>query len=130
MRTLIKNALKSSNESAKHDITIKGWVRTRRDNKDFSFIELNDRTSLANMQCIVDAGTPGYTDIQKMSTGAAIGITGKLVESPGKGQKWEIHASAIELIGEAPTDYPLQKKGHTPEFLRSISHLRPRATLY
>jgi len=77
MRTLIKNALKSSIESAKHDITIKGWVRTRRDNKDFSFIELNDGTSLANMQCIVDAGTPGYTDIQKMSTGAAIGITGK-----------------------------------------------------
>ena len=130
MRTLIKNALKSSIESAKHDITIKGWVRTRRDNKDFSFIELNDGTSLANMQCIVDAGTPGYTDIQKMSTGAAIGITGKLIESPGKGQKWEIHASAIELIGEAPTDYPLQKKGHTPEFLRSISHLRPRANLY
>lgn len=128
MRTLIKNALKS--DTALDPITIKGWVRTRRDNKDFSFIELNDGTSLANIQCIADVGIPGYTDITKMSTGSAIGITGKLVESPGKGQQWEIHATAIELIGEAPTDYPLQKKGHTPEFLRSISHLRPRANLY
>ena len=128
MRTLIKNALKS--ETAKDPITLKGWVRTRRDNKDFSFIELNDGTSLANIQCIADAGIPGYDDIAKMSTGAAIGITGKLVESPGKGQKWEIHATSLELIGEAPSDYPLQKKGHTPEFLRSISHLRPRANLY
>lgn len=128
MRTLIKNALKS--ETAQDPIILKGWVRTRRDNKGFSFLELNDGTSLANIQCIADAGITGYDDIAKMSTGAAIGITGKLVESPGKGQKWEIHATSIELIGEAPSDYPLQKKGHTPEFLRSISHLRPRANLY
>ncbi len=130
MRTLIKNALKSTPESAEKEITIKGWVRTRRDNKDFSFIELNDGTSLANIQCIADSGITGYADIAKMSTGSAIGITGKLIESPGKGQQWEIHATSIELIGEAPSDYPLQKKGHTPEFLRSISHLRPRANLY
>ena len=130
MRTLIKHALKSTPESAKNNITIKGWVRTRRDNKDFSFIELNDGTSLANIQCIADSGISGYEDITKMSTGSSIGITGKLVESLGKGQQWEIHATSIELIGEAPTDYPLQKKGHTPEFLRSISHLRPRANLY
>lgn len=128
MRTLIKNALKS--ETILDPITLKGWIRTRRDNKGFSFLELNDGTSLANIQCIADEGIPGYDEIAKMSTGAAIGITGKLVESPGKGQKWEIHASSVELIGEAPSDYPLQKKGHTPEFLRSISHLRPRANLY
>jgi asparaginyl-tRNA synthetase len=128
MRTLIKNALRS--EVAEDSITIKGWVRTRRDSKEFSFLEMNDGTCLANIQCIADAGIPGYVDIPKMTTGAAVGITGKLVESPGKGQKWEIHATAIELIGEAPADYPLQKKGHTPEFLRSIAHLRPRANLY
>jgi len=128
MRTLIKNAFKS--DTAIDPITIKGWVRTRRDNKDFSFIELNDGTSLANIQCIADTGIPGYADIAKMTTGSAVGITGKLVESPGKGQKWEVHAESIELIGEAPSDYPLQKKGHTPEFLRSIAHLRPRANLY
>ena len=128
MRTLIKNALRS--EAAQDQITIKGWVRTRRDNKSFSFLEMNDGTCLANIQCIADAGIPGYDDIAKMTTGAAVGITGKLVESPGKGQKWEIHATEVELIGEAAADYPLQKKGHTPEFLRSIAHLRPRANLY
>lgn len=128
MRTLIKHALKS--EEAIDPITLKGWVRTRRDSKDFSFIELNDGTCLANIQCIADADISGYTDIAKMTTGSAVRITGKLVESPGKGQKWEVQASEIELIGESPADYPLQKKGHTPEFMRSISHLRPRANLY
>ena len=111
-------------------ITVKGWVRTRRDSKDFSFLEMNDGSCLANIQCIADTGIPGYEDVTKMTTGSAVGITGKLVESPGKGQQWEIHATEIELIGEAPADYPLQKKGHTAEFLRSIAHLRPRANLY
>ena len=128
MRTLIKHALHA--EGAMDTITIKGWVRTRRDSKEFSFLEMNDGTCLANIQCVADAGIPGYDDVTKMTTGSAVGITGNLVESPGKGQKWEIHATSIELIGEAPADYPLQKKGHTPEFLRSISHLRPRANLY
>ncbi|MBK1854287.1 asparagine--tRNA ligase [Verrucomicrobiaceae bacterium 5K15] len=128
MRTLIKRAL--SSDSSLDTITIKGWVRTRRDSKEFSFLEMNDGSCLANIQCVADAGIPGYEDIAKMTTGAAVGITGKLVESPGKGQKWEIHATSVELIGEAPADYPLQKKGHTPEFLRSIAHLRPRANLY
>lgn len=111
-------------------ITIKGWVRTRRDAKEFSFLEMNDGTCLANIQCVADAGIPGYDDVARMTTGSAVGVTGKLIESPGKGQKWEIHATRIELIGEAPADYPLQKKGHSPEFLRSIAHLRPRANLY
>ena len=128
MRTLIKRALNS--DSPLDPITIKGWVRTRRDSKEFSFLEMNDGSCLANIQCIADAGISGYENIAKMTTGAAVGITGKLVKSPGKGQKWEIHASSVELIGEAPADYPLQKKGHSPEFLRSISHLRPRANLY
>lgn len=128
MRTLIKNALHSAHPE--ESITVKGWVRTRRDSKEFSFLELNDGSCLGNLQCIADAGIPGYGDIQKMSTGAAVGITGKLIESQGKGQTWEIHATALELIGESPADFPLQKKGHTPEFLRSISHLRPRANLY
>lgn len=128
MRTLIKHALQS--QEASGEITVKGWVRTRRDSKDFSFLEINDGSCLANIQCVADAGIPGYADVAKMTTGAAVAITGKLVESPGKGQRWEIHASGIELIGESPADYPLQKKGHTPEFLRSIAHLRPRANLY
>lgn len=128
MRTLIKRALIS--DGPLDPITIKGWVRTRRDSKEFSFLEMNDGSCLANIQCVADAGIPGYDEVAKMTTGSAVGITGKLIESPGKGQKWEIHATSLELIGEAPADYPLQKKGHTAEFLRSISHLRPRANLY
>ncbi len=128
MRTLIKKALKS--ESAVEGIVIKGWVRTRRDSKAFSFMELNDGTCLANIQVIADAGIPGYDDISKMTTGASVAITGNLVASPGKGQAWEVQATEVELLGAAPDDFPLQKKGHTPEFLRSIAHLRPRANLY
>ena len=128
MRTLIKRALTS--DSALETITISGWVRTRRDSKDFSFLEMNDGSCLANIQCVADAGIPGYKEITEMTTGSAVTITGALVESPGKGQQWEIHATEIKLIGAAPADYPLQKKGHTPEFLRSIAHLRPRANLY
>ena len=128
MRTLIKRALTS--DSPQDTITISGWVRTRRDSKEFSFLEMNDGSCLANIQCIADAGIPGYDDIAQMTTGSSVSISGALVESPGKGQKWEVHATSIKLIGEAPADYPLQKKGHTPEFLRSIAHLRPRANLY
>ena len=128
MRTLVKLALAS--ETPLENILLKGWVRTRRDSKKFSFLELNDGTCLKNIQCIADAGIPGYENITKMTTGAAIGIKGKLIPSEGKNQKWEVLATEIELIGESPEDFPLQKKGHTPEFMRSIAHLRPRANLY
>ena len=128
MRTLVKLALAS--ETPLENLLLKGWVRTRRDSKKFSFLELNDGTCLKNIQCIADAGIPGYENITKMTTGAAIGIKGKLIPSEGKNQKWEVLATEIELIGESPEDFPLQKKGHTPEFMRSIAHLRPRANLY
>ncbi len=128
MRTLIKHAL--SSDSALPEISIKGWVRTRRDSKEFSFLEINDGTCLANIQCIADTNVAGYQDITKMTTGASVGVSGRLVESPGAGQAWEIQVTSLELIGEAPSDYPLQKKGHSAEFLREISHLRPRANLY
>ena len=109
---------------------IKGWVRTRRDNKSFSFMELNDGSCLTNIQVVADAGIPGYEDIAKMNTGAAVGVSGKLVKSQGKGQNLEVQASEIELIGAVEQDYPLQKKGHSAEFMRSIGHLRPRGNLY
>ncbi len=126
-RTLIKHALAS--EAPSESIKVEGWVRTRRDSKGFSFLEVNDGTCLASIQVVADAGIPGYEHIGKMGTGASVSIEGKLVESPGH-QKWEIHASAITLVGGVPESYPLQKKGHSPEFLRSIAHLRPRTNLY
>ena len=126
-RTLVKHALAS--EAPAEQILVEGWVRTRRDSKAFSFLEVNDGTSLASIQVVADAGIPGYEDISRMSTGASVSILGRLVESPGK-QKWEIQATEIKLVGGSPESYPLQKKGHSPEFLRTIAHLRPRTNLY
>ena len=128
MRTLVKHLL--HREAAVENLHVAGWVRTRRDSKAFSFIELNDGSCLANLQIVVDAGIPGYGDIAKMTTGASIEVHGKLVPSPAAGQKWEMCAQSVRLVGTAPDDYPLQKKGHTAEFMRSIAHLRPRANLY
>ncbi len=126
-RTLIKHALAS--EAPCEAIVVGGWVRTRRDSRGFSFLEVNDGTCLASIQVVADAGIPGYEDIGKMGTGASVLVEGRLVESPGR-QKWEIHASSVSLVGAVPENYPLQKKGHSPEFLRSIAHLRPRTNLY
>lgn len=111
-------------------VTLQGWVRTRRDSRDFSFLELNDGSCLTNIQVIADKNIPGYGQIIKMTTGAAVSITGDLVKSPGKGQQWELKATALELLGHSPEDFPLQKKRHTDEFLRTIAHLRPRTNKY
>lgn len=108
-------------------ITIQGWVRTLRDQKQFAFIELNDGSCLANIQVILQNDLPNYSEIiEKVSTGAALKVQGKLVESPGKGQNIEIAAQEIEIIGLCDESYPLQKKRHSFEFLRTIAHLRPR----
>jgi asparaginyl-tRNA synthetase len=128
MRSLIKHVLKRT--EATDDLHVAGWVRTRRDSKTFSFLELNDGTCLGNLQIVADAGIPGYEAISKMSTGASVEVRGKLIPSPAAGQLWEMQATSLKLIGEVPEDYPLQKKGHSTEFLRSIAHLRPRTNLY
>jgi asparaginyl-tRNA synthetase len=109
---------------------IKGWVRTRRDSKGFSFIEVNDGSSLKNIQVVADEKLPNYEDIKKLTTGSALSVSGKLIESKGGGQKWEIVADGVEVINLAPEDFPLQKKRHTDEFLRTIAHLRPRTNKY
>jgi len=109
---------------------VQGWVRTRRDSRDFSFLEINDGTCLGSLQVIADAGIEGYDQVQSMTTGASVRVGGNLVSSPGKGQKWEMQATSVELVGTAPEDYPLQKKRHGPEFLREMAHLRPRTNLF
>ncbi|MFT5396354.1 MAG: asparaginyl-tRNA synthetase [Gammaproteobacteria bacterium] len=115
---------------AKDSVLIKGWIRTLRESKGFSFIEVNDGSCLANIQVIVDSDIENYTEIVKLTTGASISIQGELIESPGKGQQWEIRAGTIEILGIAPEDFPLQKKRHTDEYLRTIAHLRPRSNKY
>lgn len=128
-RTDIRDALAASGPM--DSIVICGWVRTRRDAKDLSFLELNDGTCLANIQIIIDEGTKAHAALGPVNTGAAVCVTGALVESPGKGQKWEVRAADLVLYGDAdPETFPLQKKRHSDEFLRGIAHLRPRTNKY
>ncbi len=127
-RTLVKSAHNASGPS--DAILLQGWVRTRRDAKAFSFIELNDGSCLKGMQIIVDASLPDYTNVAHANTGSSIEVRGKLVESKGGGQKWEVIAESFTVLGETDATYPLQKKGHSLEFMREIAHLRPRSNLF
>lgn len=109
-------------------VTIQGWVRTKREQKEFSFIEVNDGSSMAGLQTVMNQDVPDYVETMKrISTGASIEISGVLVESPAKGQRIELRAESVTVYGEAdPETYPLQKKRHSFEFLRDIAHLRAR----
>lgn len=112
-------------------VLIRGWVRTKRESKAFSFLEINDGSCLANLQVVADAILPSYESaVVPARTGAALEIEGEIVASQGKGQSWELRAREVRLLGPSPEEYPLQKKGHSPEFLRSIAHLRPRTNLF
>ena len=111
------------------NIAAQGWVRTRRDSKACTFIELNDGSSLRGLQVVADASLPCAALFPQILTGASIRVIGDLVASPGAKQSFELLAKEIEILGEADGTYPLQKKGHTTEFLRSIAHLRPRTNL-
>ncbi len=108
------------------NVTANGWVRTRRDTKEFSFLEINDGSCLANLQIIVPQNMTGYQDVLKINTGASVTVEGVLKDSPGTKQRFEVEAQRINLLGTAPADYPLQKKKHSFEYLREIAHLRPR----
>lgn len=128
-RTKIKYALNATEPM--DEILIKGWVRTKRDNKGFSFVELNDGSCLGNIQTVIDHTPEIEAVLAKVGTGASVAVSGALVESPGKGQKWEVRGTGIELLGEADQEtFPLQKKRHSDEFLRGIAHLRPRTNKY
>ena len=128
-RTVIADALKRTDFGA--DVNVKGWVRTRRGNKNVSFIALNDGSTIHNIQIVVDNAKFGDEALKPVTTGACLSVTGKLVESMGKGQAVEVQADAIEVYGTAdPDTYPLQKKGHSMEFLREIAHLRPRTNTF
>lgn len=112
-------------------ISIAGWVRTKRGSKKFSFLEINDGTCAKSLQVIVDANISNYSDIEKLTTGCSVKITGNLVLSPGKGQKYELQATAVFIYGFAdPETYPLQKKEMTYEYLRDNAHMRVRTSTY
>ena len=130
MRTKIKEILHAKDLSTieEQTVTVCGWVRTLRDQKSFSFIEINDGSTLANLQIVADNSLPSYEKIiLELATGASLSVTGQLVKSPGKNQALELKATSIHIYGQCSSErYPLQKKRHSFEFLRTIAHLRPR----
>lgn len=112
------------------EVVAKGWVRTKRENKQVAFIALNDGSTIHNIQVVVDVERFDEELLKRIATGACVKATGLLVDSPASGQPVEIQATGIELYGGVEADYPLQKKGHTLEFLREIAHLRPRTNTF
>ena len=128
-RTKIAELLKR--EDFGTEVNIKGWVRTRRGNKQVNFVALNDGTTINNVQVVIDLANFDEEALKSITTGACINVNGKLMESQGQGQRAEIHADEIEIYGTADVaTYPLQKKGHSFEFLREIAHLRPRTNTF
>jgi len=113
-------------------VQVQGWIRTKRELKEFTFLEINDGSSLANLQIVLNLDLPDYANVvKKLNTGGSVAVTGKLVASPAKGQRIELHADTLTLYGDAdPETYPLQKKRHSFEFLRTIGHLRVRTNTY
>ena len=125
MHTPVLTAL--SSQAPSDAITVCGWVRTRRDAKAFSFIEINDGSCLRGIQVVIDVGVPGSEDLPQLTTGASVEVSGRLVASHGGKQAWEIQAASVKLVGPADETYPLQKKGHTLEFF--AGDCPPAATL-
>jgi len=118
-------------ESAGDDVLVQGWVKTRRSSKAVSFVQISDGSTLTDIQVVADESLPNFQAVEALTTGCSVSVVGSLVDSPGKGQKYEIHATSIEIVGESdPDTYPLQKKRHTVEFLRDIAHLRPRTNTF
>jgi asparaginyl-tRNA synthetase len=131
MRTLkirIKDALQA--KQAMPTLCVCGWARTVRRGKDVAFIALNDGSCLANLQVVITPDLESFEAVSRCGTGAALAIDGELVASPAAGQAWELHARHVKILGDTDGSYPLQKKRHSFEFLRSIAHLRPRANAF
>ena len=128
-RTRIADILRRA--SAGGEVLVQGWVKTRRSSKNVSFIQVNDGSTLKDLQVVVDGSLPGHELVESLSTGCSVSVTGSLVESPGKGQQYELQAGRLEVLGYAdPEEYPLQKKRHSLEYLREIAHLRPRTNTF
>lgn len=129
--TLISDIYQNPEEYAEQEITVGGWIRTIRDQKNFGFIMLNDGTFFKPLQVVFERKfVENYDEIAKIGNGAAVTITGNIVLTPNAKQPFEMKATKVAIEGDSPEDYPLQPKRHTPEFLRTIAHLRPRTNLF
>ena len=112
------------------EVELSGWIRNHRKQKDFGFIDFYDGTCFKSIQVVYDTRLDNYEEVTKYHIGTSIKVIGKVIESPAKGQEFEVSATKIELLGDCPEDYPLQPKRHTREFFREIGYLRPRAALF
>lgn len=126
----MKEIFQKTSTYADQEITVCGWVKSNRNSKAFGFITLNDGTSFTPIQIVYDEQLPNFTEISRINVGAALIITGTLLLTPQAKQAFEIHATDVTIEGDCPGDYPLQKKRHSFEYLRTISHLRPRTNTF
>jgi asparaginyl-tRNA synthetase len=126
----IKDIFTCGEQFLGRELTVAGWVRTLRASKDFGFIELNDGSYFSNLQIVFDQSLENFNEVSKLGVGSALIVEGTLVESPGANQPWEIKATKLTIENACPPDYPLQKKRHSLEFLRTIAHLRPRTNTF
>ena len=129
-KILIKQLYRDTSAYLNKKITVAGWVRTARSSKEFGFIELNDGSFFRGLQIVFASDLPNFGIIENISVGSSLEVEGELVESPAAGQAFELKAKKITVINEAPADYPLQKKKHSFEFLRTIAHLRGRSNTF
>lgn len=129
-RKTVKEILEAGAAEAGKKVDVKGWVRTRRGNKNVQFVALNDGSTINNLQIVFDLSRFTDQELKPITTGSSIHVQGQLVASQGAGQSVEVQAEELEIYGTAPADYPLQKKGHTLEFLREKAHLRPRTNTF
>lgn len=127
---LVKDLFRSLSDFEGKTVTVSGWVRTIRDSKNFGFIEINDGSFFKNVQVVFEANLPNFEDVRKLSISSSVKISGTALKTENAKQPFEIKATNIEVINQADLDYPLQKKKHSFEYLRTISHLRPRTNTY
>jgi len=119
-----------ASEGSVPNVTVRGWARTVRRGKDVAFAALNDGSCLVSLQVVITPALENFEEVTRIGTGSCLAVTGDLVASPAEGQRWELQAATVEILGDADADYPLQKKRHTFEYLRSIAHLRPRSNTF
>ncbi|WP_186431157.1 asparagine--tRNA ligase [Clostridium sp. BSD9I1] len=127
---LIKQLYRETEKFTDKEISISGWIRTQRNSKTFGFIELNDGSFFKNVQIVFDDKLDNFAEITKLAISSSLTVEGKVVATPNSKQAFELHASKIIIEGLSSSDYPLQKKRHTVEFLRTIAHLRPRSNMF
>lgn len=121
---------KQYKEYSQKELSLCGWVRSNRDSRDFGFLVINDGTFFEPIQIVYGKELSNFTEVKKLSVGTAVIVKGILTETPDARQPFEIQAESVEVEGESPSDYPLQKKRHSFEYLRTIAHLRPRANTF